>query len=309
MNKISAFWRAFVFLGLMVVALTPAGCGWVQWPPNGYAPVRPSRPGDSSLFTGASAVKVGRGDTVYALSRRHHVSVRAIISANRLRPPYHLKVGQRITLPRVVRHRVKKGETLYAISRSYRVDAYVLARANALKSPYVIHVGQRLRIPRSGSVIASVARPGARPSATTPRKSLPPIPPPPSTSGKGFSWPLKGRIVSSFGAKEKGFHNDGINIVAPQGSPVKVAENGVVAYAGNELRGFGNLLLVKHKNGWVTAYAHNASLMVRRGQKVKKGQLIAKVGKTGSVRTPQLHFEIRKGKRALDPKKYLRGSV
>ena len=114
-----------------------------------------------------------------------------------------------------------------------------------------------------------------------------------------------GRVISSFGAKSKGLRNDGINIAAPRGTPVRAAENGVVVYAGNELRGFGNLVLIKHSGGWVSAYAHNEDLAVRRGDKVRKGQRIARVGSSGGVTTPQLHFELRKGKRARDPRKYL----
>jgi murein DD-endopeptidase MepM/ murein hydrolase activator NlpD len=100
-------------------------------------------------------------------------------------------------------------------------------------------------------------------------------------------------------------HNDGINIEAPLGTPVTAAEAGVVAYAGNELRGFGNLLLVRHQGGWMTAYAHNNELLVKRGQKVTRGQMIARVGRTGNVEQPQLHFEIRKGTDAIDPVKFL----
>ena len=113
-------------------------------------------------------------------------------------------------------------------------------------------------------------------------------------------------MISSFGSKSKGLRNDGINIAAPRGAPVVAAENGVVVYAGNELRGFGNLVLIKHAGGWVSAYAHNDRLLVRRGDKVRKGQRIALVGSTGGVTSPQLHFELRKGKRARDPRKYLR---
>ena len=112
-------------------------------------------------------------------------------------------------------------------------------------------------------------------------------------------------MISGFGATGKGRHNDGINIAAPRGTPVKAAENGVVAYAGNELRGFGNLLLIKHDGGWVTAYAHNEALLVRRGDRVRKGQTIARVGSSGGVSTPQLHFELRRGKNAVDPRKHL----
>ena len=111
--------------------------------------------------------------------------------------------------------------------------------------------------------------------------------------------------MTSFGPGKGGLHNDGINIAAPRGTPVRAAENGVVAYVGNELRGFGNLILVKHAGGWVTAYAHNEKLLVRRGDKVARGQAIAQVGSTGNVARPQLHFEIRKGARAVNPTKLL----
>ena len=111
--------------------------------------------------------------------------------------------------------------------------------------------------------------------------------------------------MSSYGALPGGAQNDGINIAAAEGTPVLAADDGEVAYAGNELRGFGNLVLVKHANGWMSAYAHNEKLLVKRQDKVKRGQAIARVGSTGAVGEPQLHFELRKGTRALDPTEYL----
>ncbi len=111
--------------------------------------------------------------------------------------------------------------------------------------------------------------------------------------------------MASYGVGAGGIQNDGINIAAPAGTPVVAADAGVVAYAGNELRGYGNLVLVKHANGWMTAYAHNSTVLVTRGQTVKRGQTIARVGATGAVGEPQLHFEIRRGTRALDPSDYL----
>jgi murein DD-endopeptidase MepM/ murein hydrolase activator NlpD len=116
---------------------------------------------------------------------------------------------------------------------------------------------------------------------------------------------VQGRIVSDFGPKPGGLHNDGINISAARGAPIHAAENGVVVYAGNELRGFGNLLLVRHADGWVTAYGHCDQLLVRRGQQVRRGQAIARVGSTGNVRTPQLHFEVRRGTRPVNPNEFL----
>lgn len=133
--------------------------------------------------------------------------------------------------------------------------------------------------------------------------------PPEPRGGHSFLWPLQGRIVGPYGTGAGGIQNDGINIAAPEGTPVVAAEAGTVAYVGNELRGYGNLVLVKHADGWMTAYAHNSKLLVTRGQKVKRGQVIARSGSTGSVSEPQLHFEVRRGTRALDPTDYLAPST
>jgi murein DD-endopeptidase MepM/ murein hydrolase activator NlpD len=128
---------------------------------------------------------------------------------------------------------------------------------------------------------------------------------PAARSSGTFLWPVNGKVVSEFGAAADGLHNDGINIAAPRGTPVRAAENGVVVYSGNELRGFGNLLLVRHADGFVSAYAHNESLLVERGATVERGQTIARVGSSGSVTSPQLHFELRRGTDAVDPREYL----
>ena len=291
-----------------------------------------------ATFVGASAVKVGHGDTVYALSRRHRVPVPAIIRANNLKPPYLLNVGQRIELPRGKQHKIGPGDTLYSIAQSYDVGLYELARLNDIGPPYTARLGATLVIPESeDKELAPAANPAPPPPQPTPSPEptpepiqkaprpapevspsgqivlLPPtkppvpVPPPPARSGSGFIWPVKGTVISSFGAKKGGLRNDGINIRASRGSPIYAVENGVVAYAGNEIRGFGNLLLIKHTDGYITAYAHGDKLLVSRGQKVKRGQHIATVGSTGSVSEPQLHFEVRKGRRPQDPKKYLRG--
>jgi murein DD-endopeptidase MepM/ murein hydrolase activator NlpD len=160
--------------------------------------------------------------------------------------------------------------------------------------------------------VPSPAPPQAAPpaDAETPPDEAPaqvagPIAPPPPRTGRLFSWPVSGRVIAGYGPGANGLHNDGINIAAASGASVGAAEDGVVAYAGNELRGFGNLLLIRHEGGWMTAYAHNSELLVRRGQRVKRGQTIAKVGRTGNVSSPQLHFEIRKGTDAVDPMKFL----
>jgi murein DD-endopeptidase MepM/ murein hydrolase activator NlpD len=123
--------------------------------------------------------------------------------------------------------------------------------------------------------------------------------------GGNFLWPVRGHVLESFGSGPGGTHNDGINIAAPRGAAVEAADGGVVAYAGNELRGYGNLILVKHPNGWITAYAHCDMMLVKPGQKVAKGQVIARVGATGNVGEPQLHFELRRGNKPVDPREYL----
>ncbi len=312
---------SLLFAGVLFIS----GCGSVEWPLPGRGPQDINTPPPSSspssgaslqglsgaAFIGAGAVVAGRGDTVYALSRRHRVPVRAIIEANRLSPPYHLKVGQRVVLPRGRHHIVKRGETFYGIARRYGANPYALARVNGLKPPYDIRAGQKLVL--SGIEARAAKRTGGRKSAGAPAikrgsgKPPPAVPRPPAASGKGFIWPVRGRVISGFGVKAKGLRNDGINIAAARGTPVIAAENGVVAYAGNELRGFGNLLLIKHAGGWVTAYAHTDKVQVKRGEKVRKGQKIATVGSTGGVKSPQLHFEMRRGRTAKDPRKYLRG--
>uniref|UniRef100_UPI003BA8C549 murein hydrolase activator EnvC family protein n=1 Tax=Stappia sp. TaxID=1870903 RepID=UPI003BA8C549 len=120
-----------------------------------------------------------------------------------------------------------------------------------------------------------------------------------------FRWPAKGRIISDYGSKPGGSRNDGINLALPEGADIKAVEDGTVIYSGNELKGYGNLVLVRHDDGWVSAYAHASELLVKRGDPVRRGQTIAKVGATGSVTQPQLHFELRRGNKAVDPMKYL----
>ena len=331
-----------------VVVLLPLGlsaCVYAEWPPRDEVPRNVNRPqNNDQAFVGASAVIVGKGDTVYALSRRHKVPMRAIIETNDLQAPFSLRIGQRIKLPRGKAYTVQRGDTLNQIALNHDVDAYEVARLNGLRPPYVIRIGETLSLPvdATASTRTVAISPNSRTSSPAsvdapksvkrapvkpPAWSSPPklgskqtktaqkvtsrvkpvrVPPPPPKSGSGFIWPLKGKVISGFGSKAKGLRNDGVNILAGRGTPVVAAENGVVAYAGNELRGFGNLLLIKHEGGWVTAYAHNHQLLVKRGQKLKRGQKIATVGSTGNVTKPQLHFEIRKGKTARDPRKYLR---
>lgn len=269
-----------------------------------------------SLFSSSREVMVSRGDTLYSISKRYNVQMKDLISANGLKSPYNLKVGQRLYLPKTYYHTVKKGDTLYSISKKYGTDVTTLSRANHISSPSALYVGQKLLIP-SGTNTASYT-PAASSSKTTTVSSSSKKSSGWSTQSSAaqrtkvtkyrknkFEWPVKGSIISKFGPAGKGINNDGINIAATKGTAVKAADGGTVVYSGNELKGYGNLILIKHSDGWVTAYAHNEKLFVRKGQKVIKGEKIATVGSTGGVNRPQLHFETRAGKNAHNPVNYL----
>jgi len=240
-------------------------------------------------------VRAGKGDTVYALGRRHGAAPKDIIRANKLSRPYRITVGQQIRVPRGRVHVVAKGDTGYSISRRYGVDVSALMRVNRIRPPYGLRIGKKLKLPLQTRKSVLVSNNSGRL----------PTPPPPPRSGAGFAWPTYGKVISSYGPKAGGLHNDGINIRASQGTPVRASDSGTVVYVGNELTGFGNLILIRHAGGWVSAYGHNRELMVSRGQKVSRGETVAKVGASGSVSSPQVHFELRKGSRAVDPQKYL----
>lgn len=163
--------------------------------------------------------------------------------------------------------------------------------------------GLRPAAPQSGSITLSPAN-GV--SETVRTKVASQITEQPAASG--FVWPLEGKIISAFGEKANGEHNDGINIAANLGDPIKAVSDGMVVYAGNELKGYGNMIIVRHDNGWMSAYAHADSIRVDVDDRVKQGDVIATVGKTGNVETAQLHFGLRDGKQAVDPVQYLEQS-
>jgi murein DD-endopeptidase MepM/ murein hydrolase activator NlpD len=302
--------------------ITPAAT--VSSPQPAPAVATPSGPAEVT-------VQVAPGQTLYAIAREHNVPVRALIDVNELDPPYALRAGQRIKVPMLPTHLVADGDTLTTVARRYGVGVRALAETNHLEPPYRIIPGTRLLIPRaidepsvaSAAPVAPASNPDhvlrlpegmeaaprrdpAGPPAET--AALGPLPPPPVAApahnlpgGRGFVWPVHGDIASPFGPKPGGTQNDGVNIVARRGTAVHAAADGVVVYAGNELRGYGNLLLIRHAGGWMTAYAHNDELLVRRGAHVKRGQVISKVGGTGGVSSPQLHFELRQSGRPIDP--------
>jgi murein DD-endopeptidase MepM/ murein hydrolase activator NlpD len=221
-----------------------------------------------------------------------------------------------------------------SIARHNGITLTALARANHLQSSSKLSVGDRITIPAGGHAVAAAHPPAAPPQVAQPPRTAPVTKvasaaptqvanvakeeprtteavvktAEPSGAMPSFRWPVRGRVITGFGNKPNGTQNDGINLAVPEGTPIKAADDGVVAYAGNELKGYGNLVLIRHSNGFVSAYAHASELMVKRGDTIKRGQVIAHAGQTGNVTSPQLHFEIRKGSTPVDPTQYLGGA-
>ncbi|HEX2724315.1 MAG TPA: M23 family metallopeptidase [Beijerinckiaceae bacterium] len=266
-------------------------------------PVAASGPGGWSAH-GGTAVIVGPGENLNMIANRYGVPASAILSANRLASAAQVTAGRQIIIP------VYNAEGTPAAAAPLRQAM----PAEPAKPP--LHGGRVTAQPRPAGPQtlawneppparqpAIAARPAAPAQAAPPRKepestsSLPP------SDGTGeFRWPAHGRVISGFGGASA---NEGINIAVPEGTPVKAAESGTVAYAGSEVKGYGNLVLVRHESGYVSAYAHNSEITVKRGDKVRRGQVIAKSGQTGNVTSPQLHFEIRKGSTPIDPIPFL----
>lgn len=286
----------------------------------------------------AAPYTVAPGDTIYGVAQRMHVPTQSLIDANGLKPPYRLTPGQQLTAPGSGNYDPDLAATTTApaangdtytgtpprvptstggsiamedlspaaggANASTRAPAATTAPAatqSAESPPPPIEDETQSDLPLTPSV--KPAAPESAPQASE-TKDVAAIPSATSSDGR-FQWPLQGKIISRFGAKNGGQHNDGINIAAKEGAKVYAADNGTVAYAGNELKGFGNLLLIRHADGWITAYAHNEKLLVKKGDKVTRGQPIALVGATGNVDSPQLHFEIRRGSDPVDPLQHL----
>ncbi len=263
----------------------------------------------SSNKVGERQITVGAGDTLYSISKKNNITLRDLIKENNLAPPYILKNGSRLTIPTPDYHQVKIGDTLYSISRQYNMQLNQIIEINSLQAPYGIKVGEQIKVAKSESEKNS--------KPITEEKKVAKIEEKKDGGDQGFvertldrlnhfSWPVHGSVISKFGPKSGGLYNDGINISAKEGEVVKASEDGNVAYVGNELKGYGNLIIVKHSGGWITAYAHLKDSLVKRGQKVDKGQRIGTVGASGNVNSPQLYFGLRKGRDAINPENYLK---
>ena len=230
-------------------------------------------------------ITVAPGDTVSSLSRKYEIPVNDLAVMNKLSAPFTLSVGQKIKVPKL--------DNVKTVSATEVRSAPTTVKTNTEKSN--VQKTQNKQETKTTETKQKIS--------SDPKKQLPKIS---ARSASKFSWPVRGKILSQYGAKNHGLFNDGINISATRGTSVKASENGVVAYAGNEVKGMGNLVIIQHSGGWMTVYAHMDSMSVKRGTRVSVGQPIGTIGMTGKVDKPQLHFEIRKGTKAYNPTQYLK---
>jgi murein DD-endopeptidase MepM/ murein hydrolase activator NlpD len=265
----------------------------------------------------ARSYTVQPGDTLRGIGNRTGAGSEEIARANSLPPPYVIRPGQVLQIPGGRYHEVAAGQTGIAIARAYGVPWPAIIAENSLAEPYVLRIGQRLRLPPSAaqrpltveeqaqaftldidSIMTGARTAEANPPPTITTPAPPPMAP---TAGYAFQWPVNGRVVARYGAAGAGRVNNGIRIAAPLGTPVRAARAGRVVYAGSEIGLLGGLILIEHDGGWHSAYGHLDRVAVRNGDRVNAGAIIATVGQSGQVPSPQLHFEIRRNRQPVDP--------
>lgn len=279
----------------------------------------------------ADRYQVVKGDTLYSIAFRYGLDYRDLAKKNGIEPPYNIAVGQILALnlssAKAPEYVVKKGDTLYSIAKANGQSVDFLAGVNDLTPPYTLEVGQKLSLARHNGNSATVAKvENTVPVAgekevkastssketvakTQKEEKVSTVATTPVVSGKArtvsgvsWTWPTQGKVVKQFSLAEHG--NKGIDIAGTRGQQVLAASDGQVVYAGNALRGYGNLVIINHDNEFLSAYAHNDVLLVKEGQKVKRGQQIAKMGSTDAS-SVGLHFEIRYRGQSVNPIKYL----
>jgi murein DD-endopeptidase MepM/ murein hydrolase activator NlpD len=293
-----------------------AAAGSTTIPESAYAPPPAPIAEAPKLATAGGTYVVQPGDTLYGIARRNGTTVANLVSLNGLASPESIRSGQTLRLdgagamearPTVTaalgapeqplgQLRVSSDGTTTAVSTPAAAPQITLQSPadGALNAPAMPTIPTLTGKPAATQVSATAAIDEAVDEA--------------SSDGKSFRWPVRGRIISGFGTKPNGEKNDGINLAVPEGTSVKAVEAGTVIYAGNELEGYGNLVLVRHADGWVSAYAHNKEILVKRGDQIRRGQTVAYAGMTGSVTSPQVHFELRKGAKPVNPLDYLAGT-
>ena len=246
-------------------------------------------------YYGSKKLTITSGDTLKSISRRFSVSIRELINYNALKPPYVLKPGKTILIPSAKKYKIKKGDSLYKIAKCSNINLEDIKQRNKNIQERKLKIGKVIKLPYFSNINNCKKLPRKISKKKKKQKIIKKI----------FKWPVSGEVVETFGIKKSGRRNDGINIKAPSGSPIRAARSGKVIYRGNELLAWGNLILIKHTNGWTTAYAHLEKFYVELGEQLKTGDIVGAVGKTGNVFDYQLHFQVRKNSKPLDPLKYL----
>ena len=301
-------------------------------------PVQKSEPKvQKDVRVPVKTITVARGDTLYSISREYSVPVNDLAVMNGLSAPFALSVGQKLRVPDLpvrTADTVKKTDASGTKDAVKKSDSKSTSKTDAVKkseSPKQAETKktdvkkseqkkteakktdvkkQDTKKTESKKTETKKTDKNTAKKTTTDTKKVTKqnteVQKIAARSSSKFTWPVRGTILSHYGAKEGGLYNDGINIGASLNTPVVAAENGVVAYAGNEVRGMGNLIIIQHADGWMTVYGHMNSMTVRRGARVSVGQKIGTVGKSGRIAKPQLHFEIRKGTKAYNPVNYLK---
>ena len=259
----------------------------------------------------SGVIYVRSGDSLYDIAARYRVIPQSIILENNLLAPFTLRTGQSLKVNPPRTHIVRFDDSINLISQRYAISPYQLAQLNNLNAPFELTVGQKLQLPLSldFSVLDGGVPAGASQAVAVSVPTQPSQPPKAFVAPKlgvgGFSWPVEGKIITEFGPSARGVHNDGVNIVAESGAPVIVSANGTVAFVGDNIKNFGKLVLVKHDGGIITSYAHLDVISVSEGDVLAAGDAIGRVGSTGRVDRPQLHFEIRKSRQPIDPRRLI----
>jgi murein DD-endopeptidase MepM/ murein hydrolase activator NlpD len=252
---------------------------------------------------------VTSGETLIGIARKYQKPRGEIARANGLAITASVRIGQKLVIPGAA-PQPRMAAAAPAPMPAHRAIAAAPKAAQPVPAPKqaVVHAPAApapvaaAPIPqRTASIPPTVEKARLSTPAAEAEAEVKATQPSATGASASFRWPVRGRVIAGFGPKANGQQNDGINLAVPEGTSVKAADDGVVAYAGNELKGYGNLVLVRHSNGYVTAYAHASELKVKRGDNVRRGQIIALAGQTGNVTSPQLHFEIRKGSTPIDP--------
>jgi murein DD-endopeptidase MepM/ murein hydrolase activator NlpD len=316
----------------LVLPASGNGKRLVKRPPAAVAAAPAAAPVAHPAANWEGSYTIKQGDSLYALSRQHKVSLAELQQVNGITDPRKVRPGTVIKVPLAggalppAAVADAKPATPFAAPAPATVAAPALAasgnaapaavaseppheppRVQSTTQPTIINAEKRVAaLTDKASDAAPVSAPVASEPPAAKGEQVANAAGAASGAGAGkLRWPVQGKIIAPFGPRPDGTHNDGVNIAVPMGTEVHAAEAGVVAYAGSELKGYGNLILLRHDNGMVTAYAHNEELLVKRGDKVRRGQVLAKAGKTGQVDQPQVHFELRQGSKPVDPMPFL----